>query len=1077
MRNDPAGFSITLCFTMAMALTRTTEHPHPVSEKKSQKQESQPYAAPRAKTIEQATSQPPTPSTPSKQPHNEAPAISTRQKPASAGDGKDDEPEPAAQKDDVSPPTQPGRQSQTAQPASAKGLSNDDGRKGLRSNVSNIKREGRRSSWMSSFSSKFSSSNPPSPARTPSVDGQPPSNAGVVSPLSSPKVELTNPFNKKEGTKDGPKETKKEDNKSIPVIYTHTPSRRPSVLVAAGKETKLDHPGFLSNALRRLSSSTSTNMGKGAGSGALCPRKVMNVDQNRVRVQIGDLDQNKLRRVAFCVDVEVAGFAAQADEEPERFNRPPVSSAQKQSLTTEKQLGGKDSKDARSKDVGEGAALKNPTAPTERNEELEQNQAEPTTQAPEAKEDEKPVLDQAARPSEPQPVPTTRKKEKKKRSEAERKERRERKRRHAEANGLVPLELTREDDDSDSSPSSTPPGASTPRRPVDGPTTDPLRIYKRCCQLRETTVLSRMKEQILKPSATLAEAPGTVAVLDLSGLQMQLHDVVTLGDWLAVVPVRKLILDNCGLTDEGVRVILSGLSGCKSAEQSRQNRKLPKKSSGKRGVEQMGIIEKLSLKENPGITNLGWKHIALFMHMSRSLRAIDLSGVKFPKTGDLSRSPSTNGLTSNSATNNAAQRPTDLGTLVIHALSERLGDKLEELILSDCSLSTGNVRDIVDCAIQRKIRRLGLADNNLNEEAVTHVVRYIASGSCEGLDLGNNDLRGIGHVLAAAADEQCPLFALSLSGCNLKPSDLNSILLPFTRLRNFKFIDLSRNKALFEGESNAIPILRKLLPKLKPLKRINLSDAGMTPEQVIALAEILPDCPALAHVSILDNGPLLHAMNSKEESAQEEACALFASLMTAVRVSETISAVEIEIPGGDSSEVVKALASQVVAYSLRNMERTTLDEVGVKTTNLTEKDAPEVLLHLVGHMEGYSETLDTDEPAPDEDYMIASTGIVKALGVCLGSKDGASRSHSRNISPAVSGTSTPRQGGHGQHGFSKPRDVSLQLCDSARKIRMRLRPVLVKEDRADNDTNYRKSARVVSAQHMLMCGNRAPVSS
>lgn len=874
---------------------------------------------------------------------------------------------------------------------------------------------------------------------------------GTPSPQPSPKVEQPNPFNKKEHTKEGQNEIKKEDNKPSPVAIG---PRRPSVLVAAGKETKLEGSGFLSSALRRLSSSSNTTMGKGAGTGGLSPRKVMNIDHNRERVKIGEFDQSKLKRVAFCVDVEIAGFSASAEEDPDNFHHPTGSSTKNQAVTTEKQTSD-NTNDARIKDHGEGAALKHPTAAVESKEEAQQSEAKP---APQIKIEDQADADDVP-PIEAQAVPSTRKKEKKKRSEAERKERKARKQRHAQANGLVPLELTREDDDSDSSPSNTPPGATTPKRAHDGPTTDPLRIYKRCCQLRETTVLSRMKEQITKPSATLAEAPGTVAVIDLTGFHMQLQDIITLGDWLAVVPVRKLILENCGLTDEGVRVILSGLSSCKSVEQARQNRKLSKKPGAKREVERMGVIEKLSLKGNSGITNVGWKHIGLFMHMSRSLRAIDLSGIKFPSSGELSRTASDTSSGSHTLNDTSATtRNTDLGSLIIYALSERLGDRLEEFIVSGCGLSTINVRDMVECAIKRKIRRLGLASNNLNEESITHIVRYIRSGNCEGLDLGDNDFHGIGHLLAEAADDKCPLFAISLAGCNLTPSELGLILGPFAKLENLKFMDLSRNKALFAREPTAVPVLRKLLPKLKPLKRLHLADVGMTPEQAIALAEILPDCPAIVHVSILDNEPLIHAMNSKDPGAQEAACALFASLMTAVRVSETISAVEIEVPSAESSEVVKALASQVVAYSLRNMERTTLGEVGVEPPRQDSMNPPEVLLHLVGHMEGYPENHDNDEPAPDEDYMIASTGIVRALDVCLGSKDFASRTQSRNISPNVSGAATPTTPTTPRQGplRVKPRDVSLQLCDSARKIRMRLRPVLIREDRAGNDHNYRE---------------------
>ncbi|EXJ54599.1 hypothetical protein A1O7_09940 [Cladophialophora yegresii CBS 114405] len=1027
---------------------------HSIAERSNRQKESQGSAAPPADQPDPkpVQLQPPTEQTPLKESRNGTAQPTIQQpKPTVTVNGKENNVQPTVQK--TSPLPAQHTQNHPTRPTILKGQSTDDSKKGLRPGAP--KKEGRRSSWISSFSSKFSSS--PTPSRNASIDVQQANNGLTASPQPSPKLEVPNPFEKNKSAKDGQKEAKKEDPK--PVVTPLTP-RRPSVLVAAGKETKLEHPGFLSSALRRLSSSSNANMGKTATNGAVCPRRILNIDHNRERIKISEFDQNKLKRVAFCVDVEIAGFSSQVDEDPEHLNKPPVSSALKQNLSASPDNEPtKDSKDARVKDKGEGAALKSPKPPADEKESLDQPRVEPKPSVPDKTKKEEAKAAEAStslQGPDPPAAPGTRKKEKKKRSEAERKERKERKRRHAEANGLVPLELTRDDDDSDSVYSTTPPGASTPSRRApegaDGRTTDPLRIYKRCCQLRETTVLSRVKEQISKPTATLAEAPGTVAVMDLSGFQMQLPDIVTLGDWLAVVPVRKLVLDNCGLTDEGVRVILSGLSGCKSAEQARQNRRLPKRVSGKHGIEQMGVIERLSLKDNPGITNLGWRHIALFMHMSRSLRAIDLSGIQFPRSTDLSRTISTT--SSNSSGPNGNSTLLDLGSLIIHALSERLGDRLEELVLSGCGLSTANIRDLVDCAIKCKIRRLGLAASNISDESLAHLVRYMMSGHCEGLDLSSNDLHGVAHILAEAATSDCPLFAISLSDCNLTPGDLTAILIPFARLKNLKFIDLSRNVALFNSRPNAVPVFRKLLPKLAPLKRLHLSDVGMTPEQAIAIAEILPDCPSMAHLSILDNAPLIHAMNSKEESSQEEACAFFASLMTAVRVSETIVAVEIEVPSADSSEVVKALASQVMAYTLRNMERTTLDEVGVKPDDHAGK-APEVLLQLVGDMEGYSENLDRDELAPDEDYMIASTGIVKALGVCLDRKDGNSRAQSRNISPTASGSSTPR-GPFRQGTVSKPRDVSLELCESARKIRRRLQPVLVKEDRAGNHDNYRR---------------------
>jgi hypothetical protein len=923
---------------------------------------------------------------------------------------------------------------------------------------SNAGAGGRRGSWISNLSSKFSSS-PASTPRSASLDT--PSKPTTPTP-ASPGVEFANPFDKKEkpDLKAGKEEKKKEEKK---VVVTHTTPRRQSVLVHAGQERKESNPGFLSSALRRLSSSNSASLGKAANTGAICPRKVMNIDQNRDRVKIADFHQNELKRVAFCVDVEIAGYAQHAyEEDAEPATYLVIPGGQRQSLAQGKQK--KDAKEAKYKEKGEGAALKNPQTATEEKEEIGTTKVD--IEAAEVAKESKKADEGSAQEGSAQEVtaqevtaqegsagPTTRKKEKKKRSEAERKERREKKRRRAEENGEVPLELSgKNGNDSDDSPGSN--GSSTPS--TDQPTTDPLRIYKRCCQLRETTALKVVMDQISRQPKTLSETPGTVAVLDVSGTDLPLEDIVTLSDWLAVVPVRKLMMDDCGLTDEGVRVILSGLVGCKSADQAKQNKKLPKRGSGKRGQEQLGVVEKISLKNNQ-FTALGWKHISLFLHMSRSIRAIDLSGNALPgpaatlTPGSLTKS--------NTTSSNGSMSSVDCGGLLLKALTQRFGDKLEELILSNCSLTANDVANVVECASRCQIKRLGLAENNLGQEALEHIGRYLRMGFCEGLDLGSNDLHNRVELIFDGIDSTNFCFAVSLSDCNLAPSDLNSIFPILADLQNFRFLDLSHNQGLFSSSPNAVPTLRKHLPKMTALRRIHLANVEMSSDDLIAIAEILPECPALAHVNVIENHRLIQIMNAKDEASQEEACALFASLMVAARVSKTMVAIEIEVPSADSSEVVRALASQVVAYTLRNMERNALNDYGVPETNaLPEKDAPEVLLHLVGHMEGYSENHDNDEPAPDEDYLIASTGVVKALRVFLAT-DRPSRDGSRNLSPTASGTVTPKQSGIPSLKPStqkKPKDVSLELCESARKIRMRLRPALIKEDREGNDLNYRK---------------------
>lgn len=788
----------------------------------------------------------------------------------------------------------------------------------------------------------------------------------------------------------------------------------------------------------------------------------MNVDPYRERCSLPDLDLKKLRRVAFCVDVEIAGAAQYTEEEAQAAPVPSLTT--EPSLTRlEREIEAKKRKDQKQK-KGEGAALKNPNTVAEEKEKdgvVRASEKELKHAAPEKPQESK-------APGDSEVKEPTRKKEKKKRSEGERKERKERKHQEALANGSIPIELRGEG--SSSSANDTPTGADTPPKFQDRPTTDPLRIYRRCCQLRETPILKRIVEQISSPSACHATTPGILSSLDLSGYWMQLPDLVTLGDYLAVVPVKRLVLENCGLGDEAVRVILAGLLAAKTPEQAKHNKKLAKKINGQTTevTERLGVIEKLILKDNPKIGKEGWRHIALFMYMSRSLKGVDVSMIPFPKPSAMAESVKPHHHSPLHHIPHPPPSPIDMSTLLQEAIAERLGgNRLEELIMAECGLGTECIGKIVDGVMKCGSTRLGLAGNNITREGLGHVIRYLQSRKCEGLDLGGNDLREDLNMLAEALDEKStmsPLWALSLADCNLAPSSLESLLPALVQLPNFRFIDLSHNRDLFLTRPTALGLIRKYVPQMPMIRRIHLMDVAMKPEHAIALAEVLPESQSLAHLNILENHLLSPLASAKTEAMQEEACALYASLMAAVRVSNTIICIDVDVPSQDSSEVVKALAKQVVAYSLRNLERLPLAETSdsakaaMADPHGGEKQltVPDILLHLVGHIDGFPENLDSDEPAPDDDYIVGGTGVVKALDICLKrAADG--RKDSRDLSPLRSGTGTPKkvlQGSEVSKG--KAREMSKNLLDSARKIRARLQPALIKEAKAGNDFSYRR---------------------
>lgn len=762
--------------------------------------------------------------------------------------------------------------------------------------------------------------------------------------------------------------------------------------------------------------------------GGMCPRKVLNVDHNRDRCLVPELDQSKLRRVAFCVDVEIAGGPRYKDD---------VDSEERKKKRKEKRL----------KEKGEGEALKNSNTLVAQKEQdgvisLDGEQEKEVVGTEDAPNPEGTVLDEEKK---------DKKKEKKKRSEAERKERKEKKRRRAEENGSIPLELTRDDDEGSPDRASATSEVTAPR-PQDRPTTDPLRIYRRCCQLRETPILKRISDQLQNPKTCSVVTPGTVTYLDLTGSRLQLADVLTLSDWLAVVPVKKLLLEDADLNDEKVRVILAGLLAAKVPDGPRRrlSRERNSRDSHEKTQERAGVVVKLVLKNNPKIGPEGWRHISLFVYMCKSLQALDVSMIPFPKPRVESTSPITSPM--DSCTPSKVRPSKDIADIFSKALSERLGgSQLEELVMAECSLSTTCIRKIIDGVVISGVQRLGLAGNDIDNEGLDHVIHYIRSGVCQGLDLGGNDLSGWIGRLAECLTKDCPLWLLSLADCDLTPESLKILFPALVNLPNFRFLDLSHNNNLFSNTQTSLCLLRKYIPQLKDLKRIHLSDVSLSPAQAIALAEILPECPQLAHVNILENPQIAALSTAMDEATQEEAAALYASLMSAAKCSHTLICIDVDVPGPESSEVVKALAKLVVAYCLRNME--TFSEIPeLRQTLQKGVEIPDVLKHLVSQADDADANGDNDALAPDADYIVGGTGVVKALSYCLLQKS----TDLRRQSVPRSGTVTPRSRAEEAEDSGKAKTMSKNLLESARNIRSRLHLALVREARAGNDMAYRK---------------------
>ncbi|KAG6358868.1 hypothetical protein INS49_012387 [Diaporthe citri] len=846
----------------------------------------------------------------------------------------------------------------------------------------------RRPSWFSNISQKFSGSGPQSP---PQANNAPTKDAEISVPKITPaKNAVLQHAAKHQG--EGP--------------YTPAPPR--------SGQTGLLH------VLRRLSSN-SGQLGppmKGVNNHGLVERKVLNVDQNRERCPLEELHQSKLRRVAFCVDVEIAPMPKYSDAE--------ASPAPKVCAT------GKPEK-RKLAEKGEGEALKNPKA-VENQKEQDGTVQVSGEQLPKEPEKEGTENNDASTKNDTQPSTdsgtTTKKKEKKKRSEEERKARKDKKRKLAEANGQVPLELHLDTDTSEPSAPTTPKVQAVP-------TTNPVRIYRRCCQLRETPILKKITEQLMAP--TNSTPAGVVEKLDLSGYWMQLADLVTLGDYLAVVPVKEVILENCGLNDEGLRVVLAGLLAARKVSSGPRRRPI---TSADGLVEQGGVVERLVLKNNK-IGPEGWKHLCLFLYMCKSIISLDLAEIPFPKPPPQTAA---NGHTHHFHLHEEKKAPLDVGTLFAKCIGERLaGSTLEMMNLSNIGLNHAQLGQVLDGIMQCGVRRLGLAHLDLDTDGLEHIKKYLSSGKCEALDLGGNDLRDQCENIGGAIDETNALWALSLAECNLKPASLCKLLPHLYKLSNFRFLDLSQNQALFNSDPSAVGVLRRYLPKMETVKRIHLSDCALSSEQVIALAEVIPEMKSVAHISFLENPELTKLADASTEETQEEASALYASLLAATRISPSLVCVDIDVPTETSGEIVKALAKQIVAYCLRNMERLPLKDGGSGLAEALanggkDPEYPDVIQHLVGHDVMAPDT-DDEEVEADDDYIVGGTGVAKALACCLNNRGVASRRNSgefvRDFETGVPQPTAQLPGG-------KAKDVSKHLLLSARKIRHRLEPALVK---------------------------------
>ncbi|PWN34844.1 RNI-like protein [Meira miltonrushii] len=123
-------------------------------------------------------------------------------------------------------------------------------------------------------------------------------------------------------------------------------------------------------------------------------------------------------------------------------------------------------------------------------------------------------------------------------------------------------------------------------------------LYRECCRTREELPLKKMRSVF---QDARQNSPPALKTIDLSFIPLDRHAIEPVADLLSVdFGLQKLVLENCGLADDGLKSILHALLVS-------------------------GSLPSLSLASNKRIKYHGWRYVGIFMRRAKALKYLDLS--------------------------------------------------------------------------------------------------------------------------------------------------------------------------------------------------------------------------------------------------------------------------------------------------------------------------------------------------------------------------------------------------------------------------------------------------------------------
>ncbi|KAL1917366.1 uncharacterized protein VTP21DRAFT_5022 [Calcarisporiella thermophila] len=415
-----------------------------------------------------------------------------------------------------------------------------------------------------------------------------------------------------------------------------------------------------------------------------------------------------------------------------------------------------------------------------------------------------------------------------------------------------------------------------------------LNFYLTTCKQREEPPLDRVIQCLQRASTS----PDHLE-LDLTGAPLERHVIEPLADLLTLrFGLRQLILDECGIENECLRILLHSLVLTDE-------------------------IEVLSLAGNRRIKADGFKYIAIYMNKSENLRSLNLSNTYLDKK--------------------AAQ-------LIAQALSPSPSfpdspfSRLETLKLDNCGVKLPLLEVLAPAIRRSALRTLSLRNNKITHQGAvwlgvilrdyedtpsrsgtptlatsdTLSSRSVGIGSqdraykrgLEVLDVCGNDLRTNGvQYVAQSLRRNRSLRELLIADNRIDSKGLTFFAEALKRNQSLEILDLNRNP-LSTPTLEGIHSLKNALTLNRSLRGLFLAETGLTSEGAIALAESITETKHLQHLDLTGNPRL-------------ELAGVLA-LSVSVKMNWSLTCLDVNVPPNHKD--MARLSREIVSVCIRNAE-------------------------------------------------------------------------------------------------------------------------------------------------------------